>query len=268
MGSASACKFLCKVCFCCLLTLFFGTSPARAQEETTEIDPYETSNRDVYAFNTFVDRIILLPGAKVYNFVTPDFAQTGVDNFFYNLGEPYTIFNNILQLKMVDAYTSAARFGINSVLGLFGLIDVAAYMGLEGRGEDLGQTLGVWGMESGAYLEIPFLGPSTERDLIPTMLLFFYSPTSQLLQVSSTQNIALRAINIADTRNRLRQFEANIVGDRYTFIRDAYLQNRQYQVFDGRLPTDDLWLYQEDNDTLEELDELDELDELPELDAP
>lgn len=221
-------------------------------------DPWERSNRAIYEFNDFFDRNLLLPAAKGYDYITPNFAQTGIRNFFNNLGEPTTLLNDLLQLKMVSFYKTTARFAVNSVLGIGGTIDVARHIQLERQVEDLGQTLGYWGVGAGPYTVIPFLGPSTARDTLPTVLTFIYGSNLVSLPIGQAESNLLALINIVDRRNRLRPLEQSIIGDRYTYLRDAFLQNRRYQVLDGQLPLDGL-------DELEELDDLEELDQLDEL---
>lgn len=228
-------------------------------------DPWERTNRPVQKFNDSLDNYLLLPLTRGYDFITPDFMQVGATNFFNNVQEPYIMLNDALQLKMVSFYKGLARVSINSVIGLFGLVDVASHMGLERHSEDLGQTLGVWGLGPGPYVELPFLGPSTARDSVTSITEFFYAPRLSLLELNNSQRWTLTFVQILNNRNRLRQTERIIIGDRYTFIRDAYLQNRQYQVLDGEVPWDEYEL-EEIPDDLDLLDKLDNLDniELPE----
>ncbi len=247
----------------CVVLLAY-TSNVDSQEITA--DPYENSNRRVYKFNNALDSYFLLPLSQGYDFVTPPFIQAGATNFFSNAGEPYVMFNDMLQLKMVSVYQGAARVSINTVIGLLGLVDVAAYMGLPRHSEDLGQTLGTWGVPAGPYLEVPFLGTSTSRDVFPTIVETFYAPRLALLELDSAQRWGLAFIGILNARNNLRGVEQIIIGDRYTFLRDAYLQNREYQVRDGQISWDAIQLDGLNEDT-DELDELDELEELDELDA-
>lgn len=245
--------------------MIFLTPAIAAEAEEVNPDPYEKSNRRVYKFNTGLDSYILLPLAKSYDFVTPPFIQAGTTNFFRNTAEPYIMLNDALQLKMVSFYQGAARVSINSVIGLLGLIDVASYIGLPRHSEDFGQTLGAWGVSAGPYLEVPFLGPSSSRDIFPTVVETFYAPRLSLLKLNSDQRWGLFVVNLLNTRNNLRSIEGIVIGDRYTFIRDAYLQNREYQVRDGQVVWDSFQL-EEIEDELDDLDNLDALDgtELPE----
>ncbi len=244
-------------------------------QETNPQDPWEKSNRAVYEFNDFLDRNFLLPVAEGYDYITPNFVQTGVRNFFNNLAEPTTLLNDLLQLKMVSFYRTTARFAINSVLGIGGVIDVAQHIQLERQVEDLGQTLGYWGVGAGPYTVIPLLGPSTARDSLPTILTFIYGSDLVSLPIGQAESNILTFINIIDTRNRLRPLELTLeeaikegrFEDRYSGIRDVFLQNRRYQVLDGRIPLDALEELEEFDD-LEELEELDQLDELEFLNQP
>ena len=140
-------------------------------------DPFEDLNRDIFIFNEKLDEKLLKPAALTYRKVTPQFARTGVTNFFNNLEEIDTTINQVLQGEIKYAFNDASRFVINSTIGLLGLIDVASKMGLERHEEDFGQTLGVWGFNSGPYIMMPFLGPSNPRDLLSRPISSFLSGT-------------------------------------------------------------------------------------------
>ncbi|HEX7987439.1 MAG TPA: VacJ family lipoprotein, partial [Duganella sp.] len=129
-------------------------------------DPYESYNRAMFSFNDKVDTYALKPVATVYRDVTPSFVQTGVGNFFGNLGDAWTAVNNLLQGKGEAGMTDVTRFALNSTLGILGLFDIASEAGLQKHKEDFGQTLGTWGVSSGPYLMLPLLGPSTVRDTV------------------------------------------------------------------------------------------------------
>jgi len=250
----------------CLILLVLCAASTMAEEINPQ-DPWEKSNRAVYEFNDFLDRNFLLPVAQGYDYITPVFVQDGFRNFFNNLAEPTTLLNDLLQLKMVSFYRTTARFAINSVLGIGGVIDLAKYIQLERQVEDLGQTLGYWGVGAGPYTVIPFLGPSTARDTLPTILTFIYGSDLVSLPIGQAESNLLTFISIIDRRNRLRPLEASIIGDRYSYLRDAFLQNRRYQVLDGQIPLDVLDELEELDD-LEDLEELDQLDELEFLNQP
>ena len=134
-------------------------------EDADPADPYESFNRASYGFNSAIDKAVLKPIAKGYDAIIPNPAKVGISNFFSNIGEIPTIVNDMLQGKFLDSLSDSGRFIINSTLGLAGFIDVATDLGLEENDEDFGQTLGVWGFESGAYLVLPFLGPTTVREM-------------------------------------------------------------------------------------------------------
>jgi phospholipid-binding lipoprotein MlaA len=200
-------------------------------------DPWEGLNRKTYEFNDALDRAVLKPVAQGYEKVTPAFAQEGVNNFYGNLEDIGTSLNNILQGKVRQGASDAGRFVVNTVFGVFGLWDIATPLGLEKHYEDFGQTLGWWGMPSGPYFVIPLLGPSTARDA-PARAVdpsWYYKTAIDNdraywawwgLDKVRTRASLLKAENILD--------QAAL--DRYTFMRDAWLQRRQSQVFDGNPP--------------------------------
>lgn len=199
-------------------------------------DPWERANRAVFRFNDTLDRWALKPIAKGYQAVTPDVVETGVHNVFSNLGEARNLANNILQLKLRDAGVDTARFFFNTTFGLLGFFDVATKMGLQRNDEDFGQTLGAWGVKSGPYVVLPLLGPSTVRD---TAALY---PDSFIRQYRYINDVPVRnsmfALNIVDSRASLLASERLIAGDKYRFIRNAFLQNREFRVRDGDVVDD------------------------------
>ena len=188
-------------------------------------DPFEDLNRDIFIFNEKLDEKLLKPAAITYRKVTPQFARTGVTNFFNNLEEIDTTINQLLQGEIKYAFNDAGRFVINSTIGLFGLIDVASKMGLERHEEDFGQTLGVWGFDSGPYIMIPFLGPSNPRDLLSRPISSFLSGTFAM--EDNDVKITLVGIDALETRERLLDAETLIIGDKYIFVKDAYVQSRE-----------------------------------------
>ena len=202
-------------------------------------DPLEPMNRAIYKINDGLDKVVLKPVATVYKTVIPQFARTGVTNFFNNLYDVLTALNNLLQGKVGDAASDVGRIAINSTVGLLGFIDVATEVGLEKHKEDFGQTLGRWGINSGPYLQIPFFGPSTFRDGIGSMVDFKIDPIRLIWRNHiATRNavwglyvINLRA-NLLDSTKILD--EAAL--DPYEFQRDAYLQRRRNLVYDGNPP--------------------------------
>lgn len=224
-----------------LVTLLFGSmlllvqSCAHVPVETEE-DPWEGFNRSMFSFNSAIDGAILKPVAKGYKDVTPTAVQKGVSNFFSNLGEVGNITNNLLQGKWDATASSTWRFIINSTAGWFGIFDVASELGLKEYDEDFGQTLGYWGVSSGPYLVLPFLGPSTVRDGSALVVDYTYGDATDLLDLTSEEEIAALAVDVIDTRARFLSAESLIIGDSYTFIRDVYLQTRAHDVYDGNLP--------------------------------
>ena len=208
-------------------------------------DPFEDLNRDIFIFNEKLDEKLLKPAAITYRKVTPQFARTGVTNFFNNLEEIDTTINQILQGEIKYAFNDAGRFVINSTIGLFGLIDVASKMGLERHEEDFGQTLGVWGFDSGPYIMIPFLGPSNPRDLLSRPISSFLSGTFAM--EDNDVKITLVGIDALETRERLLDAETLIIGDKYIFVKDAYVQSREYEINNGST---------EDDEFLDDMDDI------------
>ena len=200
-------------------------------------DPFEDLNRDIFIFNEKLDEKLLKPAALTYRKVTPQFARTGVTNFFNNLEEIDTTINQVLQGEIKYAFNDAGRFVINTTVGLFGLIDVASKMGLEKHEEDFGQTLGVWGFDSGPYIMIPFLGPSNPRDLLSRPISSFLSGTFAM--EDNDVKITLLGIDALETRERLLDAETLIIGDKYIFVKDAYIQSREYEINNGSTEDDE-----------------------------
>jgi phospholipid-binding lipoprotein MlaA len=202
-------------------------------------DPYEPFNRKVYAFNEGVDKAVLKPVAKGYVAVVPQVARRGVTNFFNNLGVIVTTFNDALQAKGTKVPVDFARFTTNLVFGLGGLIDVAGELQIESRNEDFGQTLGYWGAESGPYLVLPFFGPSTVRDGAGLAVDFVVSPFFHVEDDEAAVRWGLFTLDVVDTRANLLQAENFLEAaavDRYSFLRDTYLQRREYLIHDGNPP--------------------------------
>ena len=200
-------------------------------------DPFEDLNRDIFIFNEKLDEKLLKPAAIAYRKVTPQFARSGVTNFFNNLEEIDTTINQVLQGEIKYAFNDAGRFVINTTIGLFGLIDVASKMGLERHEEDFGQTLGVWGVDSGPYIMIPFLGPSNPRDLLSRPISSFLSGTFAM--EDNDVKITLVGIDALETRERLLDAETLIIGDKYIFVKDAYVQSREYEINNGSTEDDE-----------------------------
>jgi phospholipid-binding lipoprotein MlaA len=198
-------------------------------------DPFERFNRASYKFNDTLDRAILKPTAKGYKAVAPQFVEAGVSNFFDNLGQPTVIVNDLLQAKFKPALTDTGRFLVNTTLGVGGLFDPASSFGLDGGDEDFGQTLGKWGVSSGPYLMIPIFGPSTVRDGFGSIADAFTDPTNYVER--DVIRYSVNALGLINTRASLLEAEKAMQDsyDKYAFLRNAFLQRREYQVLDGNV---------------------------------
>jgi len=198
-------------------------------------DPWERLNRTTFAFNDAMDKAIGKPAAKAYVKVTPRFVRTGVSNFLNNLDTLNTTVNDVLQGKFRQAGRDSCRFLLNSTIGLGGLFDPATPAGLEFNDEDFGQTFGKWGMKPGPYIVWPILGPSTARDSLGKLVDQFTYPVTYL-EDDSTRYI-IRGVSLLDMRAGLLDLDAQIdrAYDRYSFVRNAWLQRREFQVTDGEI---------------------------------
>lgn len=208
-------------------------------DQRTESDPWEPLNRPIYSVNTTFDKLTLKPLAKGYQKVLPRPVRTGVSNFMRNLVTPRSSLNNFLQGKPAHGFGELGRFFINSTIGIGGLFDVAAANGLEAQREDFGQTAAVWGVPSGPYVMIPFLGPATLRDavLLPvdvaSNLLYHYDNTSVRDKLYILRSIELRERFLAAEKL------LDDSKDPYITLRESVLQNREFAVYDGDPPEDD-----------------------------
>jgi len=207
------------------------TSPA-VLADGHEIDPWEGYNRVMFGFNEGLDKYALKPITLGYKAITPDLVETGVSNFFDNISDVGSLLNNVLQTKFEAAGEDLARVSFNTTFGLGGVLDVATPMGIEEHNEDFGQTLGYWGMSSGPYLVLPLFGPSNVRDTGGLIVDSITSPISNIEDDSA--RYAVIGLQAIDTRSGLLEAEKLITGDRYTFIRDAYLQRREFSINDGQ----------------------------------
>jgi len=193
-------------------------------------DPFEEFNRKTFEFNENVDEKILKPVAKFYSNFPPK-VKNGVTNFFNNLEDVETSINQLLQGKPKKSINDISRFIINSTIGLVGFVDVASKIGLERHEEDFSQTLAVWGVGSGPYIMLPGLGPSTLRDTLSRPVSSFSSITFHM--TDTDVNIALKTIDAIETRERLLDVESLLSGDKYSFVKDAYIQSINYEIKDG-----------------------------------
>ena len=198
-------------------------------------DPWEPFNRNVSNFNEGLDQTVIKPVATAYQDVTPKIMRTGVNNFFGNISDVWSLVNNVIQLKPAQSVETLFRVGVNTTIGIFGLFDVATELKLEKHTEDFGQTLGYWGMPTGPYVVLPLFGPSTLRDSLSLPV------DAKGNLVSSLNDVALRnsliTLRLVDLRASLlsagRLLDAAAL-DKYSFTRDAYLQRRRGQIFGPR----------------------------------
>jgi len=201
------------------------------------INPYESFNRPMFAVNEAIDKYAAKPVAQVYDNVVPLPVKASVGNFFGNAGDLWIGVNSALQGKFGDAGIDLGRLLINSTIGIFGLFDVASELGLERHDEDFGQTLAVWGAGGGGYLFWPVLGPRNVRDTIGFAVGTYADPVSYVRPVSVRNSMA--ALRFVDIRASLLPSDKVVEEaalDKYAYIRDAYLQRRRNQIFDGRPP--------------------------------
>ena len=200
-------------------------------------DPIEGFNRAVYAFNEGLDTAIVRPVAVGYDTVMPSPVRTGVSNFFGNVADVFIAVNNLLQGKVPEAASDAGRFLVNTTVGILGLFDVATEIGLEKHNEDFGQTFGRWGVGPGAYMVIPFFGPRDVRDTVGLVLDVKADPIANIGHVP-TRNTLLVVRIVSDRANLLPADKVieEAALDKYTYVRDAYLQRRRSLLYDGNAP--------------------------------
>ena len=200
-------------------------------------DPFEEINRKIWTFNEYLDDNIAKPTAEIYTSITPDFIEIGITNFFRNINELDNTANQLLQGKPVYAMNDFARFMINTSVGILGFIDIASKLGLERHDEDFGQTLGAWGVSKGPFLMIPLYGPSTPRSLAGRSVSSVLTGTFAIEETDA--RIGITALDALETRARYLEVETLIVGDRYSFIRDSYMQYLDFESSDGENQSDD-----------------------------
>jgi phospholipid-binding lipoprotein MlaA len=202
-----------------------------------KLDPWEGWNRKVFSFNEGLDEAVLKPAATAYSKFVPQLVRQGVDNFFGNAADAWSFVNNVLQGKLEAGGKDLIRFGTNTVFGLGGIIDVASEIGLYHQYEDFGQTLGHWGVGAGAYIVWPLIGPSTVRE---SFALPFDRAVSPALVINNgAWQYSVVGLQILNTRAGLlgaSRVLDDIALDKYTFVRDAYLQRRRSLTFDGDEP--------------------------------
>ena len=210
-----------------------------ADPEVPDNDPFESVNRPIYRANDFIDRRIAKPVTEAYVSYTPQPIQNSVSNFFDNVVYPNVILNDFLQGKGTQGLEDSGRFLVNTTFGCLGIWDMATPLGLEAHDEDFGQTLGVWGMDESIYLVLPFIGPSTVRD-VPN--LGVSTVTNILFYVPSPYVVPVALLGFIDLRARLDEaitFRDETAVEPYLFTREAYLQHRKFLIYDGNPPIDD-----------------------------
>jgi len=220
--------------------LTFGLTACATTTKTDPRDPWEDWNRDVQGFNDQVDEYVMKPVATGYQWVAPKFVDRGVTNFFSNIDDIGVFLNDFLQVKPVQGGQDVGRFVINSVAGLGGFFDVASELDLPKHKEDFDQTLAVWGVPSGPYLVVPFLGPSTPRGVGGLVGDTATNPLNYIAPLAIPWLTG--ALNVTDQRAD-RQSASKIIDaaaqDRYQFIRNAYFQERADKIYDGNPPLDE-----------------------------
>jgi phospholipid-binding lipoprotein MlaA len=194
-------------------------------------DPFEPYNRSMTSFNDGLDKVVLKPVATAYVAVTPTIMRAGVTNFFSNLQDAWSFVNGVLQLRPQKALESLMRFNVNTFFGLGGVLDIASEMNIPKHNEDLGKTLGRWGVPSGPYVVLPLFGPSTVRDSFTILTESRYDPVSSIDPARARNaTTGLRVINTRANFLRLGNLLDDAALDKYTFTRDAFLAKRNADV--------------------------------------
>lgn len=221
-----------------IISIVLSSGCATIEGPPNPDDPLERYNRAMYEFNDTVDKYAIKPAAQGYNFIMPSFASKGVSNFFNNIDDIVVFFNQLLQFKFSEAAATSARFVFNTTFGLLGLIDFATDMDLPKQNEDFGQTLAVWGFDRGPFIVLPFIGPSTIRDTAGLAVDWtYFDPIfkRQTLE-QSLVTLTIKYIDIRAGLLKASNILEDTVPDRYAFVRDAWLQRREYLIYDGNPP--------------------------------
>jgi phospholipid-binding lipoprotein MlaA len=224
----------------CLVIVVLALQACTTVTNPDRRDPMEAWNRGVFGFNDTVDAAVVKPVAKTYKEVVPNFVRTGVGNFFNNLDDLWSGVNNALQLRALDTAESFGRFLINTTWGLGGLLDIASEMGMERHNANFGLTLGRWGVGSGPFVVIPFWGSSTLRDTGSMLFDIKGNLVNRIDEVPRRDMLTI--LNLIDTRAtylKAGEVVEEAALDRYSFTRDAYLQRRRNQVYDGNPPDEE-----------------------------
>ncbi len=222
-----------------LTVLLTACASVQQTERVAKIDPFERVNRAVFSFNETADEYVIKPVAEAYKFVLPEFVRTGVTNFFSNINDVLIAANNLLQGKPSNAASDIGRFLVNSTIGILGLFDVATDMGLDKNREDFGQTLGVWGVADGPYMVLPFFGASNARDTVGLVVDIETDFMLNTNKLDSDEKLAVNGLRVINRRADLLdagQLLEDAAFDKYSFVRDGYIQRRRSQVYDGEPP--------------------------------
>jgi phospholipid-binding lipoprotein MlaA len=221
------------------LLLLAGCSSQQVTMTDPERDPWEAYNRQIHSFNMAFDNAIFRPVAKGYDVIMPDAPQRGVRNFFRNLAYPVTAINLVLQGKFEESLEATGRFLMNSTIGLLGFVDVATKLDMPNYNEDFGQTLAVWGWKNSRYLVMPIFGPFTARDFIGRGFYGYFHPVS--FAIREYNNYIPLVVDLISLRAELLPFQAELeaANDPYVLVRDVWLQNREYKIYDGEPPQPD-----------------------------
>lgn len=237
-----------------VMFLMNGCATTKNTKVTATRDPWENWNRGVQSFNDGVDHHVMKPIAKGYRWITPSFVDTGITNFFSNIGDIRVTLNDALQGKLAQSGQDGARFIVNTTAGAGGFLDVASHINLPRHNEDFDQTLAVWGIPSGPYMVLPFLGPNSSRGIFGLIGDAAMNPLSYTGvyfssgAVSTAVSSGMGAVNVTDLRAdnlETEKIATEAAIDRYEFFRDSYLSQRNYLIKDGNVPEEDVLKYQE-----------------------
>lgn len=221
------------------ITILCGCASQQTTMTNPEQDPWEAYNRKIHSFNMKLDKAVARPVAKGYNAIVPEAPRRGIRNFFTNLNYPVTFLNLILQGKFQDSLTATGRFLMNTTVGGLGFFDVATKVEIPVYNEDFGQTMAVWGWKDSRYLVMPVFGPYTARDFLGRSFYGYFHPISYVAR--EYNNYIPMVVDLISLRSSLLPFQAELdaANDPYVLIRDAYLQNREYEIYDGDPPAPD-----------------------------
>jgi phospholipid-binding lipoprotein MlaA len=227
-----------------LLLALTACTTSQRDLSRAEADPWEKTNRRIYAFNKQLDRYAVKPATKTYRLVVPVAGRRGIANAYNTYGQPSSMLNALLQGKVAQAFRSLDRLILNSTLGVGGLSDVATGLGRPDEPEDFGKTFARWGVKSGPYLVLPLFGPSTLRDGVATPADLFIFPSDFVRNAWLDPKLIVRGAQISGRIISLRNaaMDAGVDGlladslDEYALVRSAYLQRRKQQLWDGKLP--------------------------------